>query len=38
MDDINIDPTLLGVIVGSVLSLLGNFVGQWFTLKREEEN
>ena len=38
MDEINIDPTLLGVIVGSVLSLFGNFVGQWFTLRREESN
>lgn len=38
MDEINIDPTLLGVIVGSVLSLFGNFVGQWFTLRREENN
>jgi hypothetical protein len=34
----NIDPTLLGVIVGSVLSLLGNFIGQWFSMAREEKH
>lgn len=34
----NIDPTLLGVIVGSVLSLAGNLVGQWFSTAREEKH
>lgn len=41
MDISKLDPALLGllgVVVGSLLSLLGNFLGQWYTLKREERN
>ena len=31
-----LDPAIIGVIVGSVLSLLGNLLTQWFALKKEE--
>ncbi len=33
----NLDSALLGVIVGSVLSLIGNFVNQWFSMQKEEK-
>jgi len=32
-----LDPAILGVIVGSVLSLVGNLTSQWFTLRKEEK-
>ena len=32
-----LDPAILGVIVGSVLSLVGNLATQWFTLRKEEK-
>lgn len=38
MDVSSLDPTLLGVIVGSVLTLAGNFLAQWFALWREEKH
>lgn len=41
MDLSKLDPALLGllgVMVGSILSLIGNFLGQWFTLRRDERN
>jgi hypothetical protein len=31
------DSTLVGVIVGSLLSFLGTYAGHWFTMRREEK-
>jgi hypothetical protein len=36
MKEILQNPTLIGVIIGSFLSLVGNFVTQYFSLKKEE--
>lgn len=32
------DPTLVGVIIGSVLSLAGTFATQWLTMQKEEKH
>jgi hypothetical protein len=31
------DPTIIGVIIGSLASFLGTFFAQWFTMRREEQ-
>ncbi|MCL1478515.1 MAG: hypothetical protein MH219_13790 [Marinobacter sp.] len=36
MEDKFIDPTLMGVIIGSFLSLIGNVLTQHFSIKKEE--
>ena len=36
MKEILLNPTLIGVIIGSLLSLVGNFLTQYFSLKKEE--
>ncbi len=33
-----LDSALLGVIVGSLLSLIGNFASHWFSMKKEEKH
>jgi len=37
MEDKFIDPTLMGVIIGSLLSLIGNVLTQHFSIKKEEQ-
>ena len=34
----DLDSALLGVIVGSLLSLAGNFVNHWFSMRKEEKH